>query len=164
MKFRRGFVITGGFALVIVGASLIDRASSAQNTDRNAARPTEGEARPFPGELQRSSQIYTFKQSAESGPQRGEEIYYYKCWFCHNKYAKTGPWLGDLYKRGRLVTGQQVTDMAVTEKIRSGSANMPAYRYSLNDRDIADLISYIREGRCCFDEENPPANPRYRAR
>lgn len=31
-------------------------------------------------EYQRSTDIYSYKTTAKSGAQRGEEIYYYKCW------------------------------------------------------------------------------------
>src|SRR5213593_4949665 len=59
---------------------------------------------------QRSAEIYQMKTSALEGPQRGEEIYYYKCWYCHNHYAKTGPLLKDVSKRR--------SDEAVIAKIR----------------------------------------------
>ena len=36
---------------------------------------------------QRSLRIYEFKKAADSGAERGREIFYYKCWFCHNEYA-----------------------------------------------------------------------------
>jgi len=33
---------------------------------------------------QRSAEIYQMKTSAAEAPQRGEELYNYKCWYCHN--------------------------------------------------------------------------------
>ena len=116
--------------------------------------------------LQRSVAIYNYKTTAESGWRRGEEIYYIKCWMCHNEYtikAKTGAvHLKDLYKRPRLTSGQPVNDHTVAEKIRSGSPAMPAYRHALSDADMADLLSYLREGHCCFEGSEPPRNPAYR--
>ena len=116
--------------------------------------------------LQRSVVIYNFKTTGESGPKRGEEIYYIKCWMCHNKHtigAKTGAVpLKDLFKRARLTNGQPVTDQTVAEKIRTGSPVMPAYRYVLSDADLADLISYIKDSNCCFEGDEPPRNPAYR--
>jgi len=113
---------------------------------------------------QRSAEIYAMKTTATSGSQRGEEIYYYKCWFCHNQYAKNGgPQFGDLYKRGTfLMTGAPVTDQAVADKIRNGGPLMPAYRHTLADADMADLLAYIKSGKCCFDAEEPPPNPKYK--
>ena len=110
---------------------------------------------------QRSADIYAMKTTATGGAQRGEEIYYYKCWFCHNQYATNGgPQFGDLYKRGTfLMTGAPVTDQAVADKIRNGGPLMPAYRHTLADADMADLLAYIKSGKCCFDAEEPPPNP-----
>ena len=117
--------------------------------------------------FQRSSDIYNFTMAATSGPQRGEVIYYYKCWFCHNDFTRAAgepaPSLKDLFERPRLMSGQAVNEETVAEKIRSGGPMMPAYRYSLSDQDMADLLSYFREGKCCFNEYEPPTNPRYRA-
>jgi streptogramin lyase len=102
------------------------------------------------------------RTSAARGPQRGEEIYYYKCWYCHNKYAKTGPPLKDVFKRRTLQSGQPVSDAAVVEKIRQGGPIMPAYRHVLTDADLSDLLSYFKNARCCFEGDEPPPNPRYR--
>jgi hypothetical protein len=113
----------------------------------------------------------------KSGWQRGQEIYYMKCWMCHNEYtiaadtAPPAPSLRDLFKRP-LVGGQPVNDQNVAAYIRRGSGRMPAYTSTvLSDADITDLVTYLREkcgtfrtGGGCFDEHNPPPNPRYRAR
>jgi streptogramin lyase/mono/diheme cytochrome c family protein len=111
---------------------------------------------------QRSRDIYEMRTSAARGPQRGEEIYYYKCWFCHNQYAKTGPPLKDIFKRGMLQSGIPVSDETVTEKIRQGGAIMPAYRHTLTNDDLADLLSYFKGAKCCFEGDEPPPNPLYR--
>jgi virginiamycin B lyase len=133
--------------LVIVGTAAA--VATAQQATRDA--------------YQRSAAIYAMKSTAPGGWQRGEEIYYFKCWFCHNQYAKNGgPPFNDLYKRGTfLMTGAPVTDQAVADKIRSGGPLMPAYRHSLTDADLTDLVTYIKSGKCCFDAEEPPRNPRY---
>jgi mono/diheme cytochrome c family protein len=60
-----------------------------------------------------------------------------------------------------LLTGQPVNDETVAAKIRDGGPRMPAYRHGLSDKDLADLVEYLRE-KCCWDENNPPRNPRYR--
>ena len=143
-----------------------------------AAQGTSSQAAGRPGttkdDYQRSSDIYNYQFSAKSGPQRGEEIYYFKCWMCHNKYAQTAtapvprpytaPSLKDLYRRPKLLSGQPVNDETVKEKIRSGGPAMPSYRHTLTETHLEDLISYIRDGKCCFEGELPPPNPRYRAR
>ncbi|MFQ5982404.1 MAG: carboxypeptidase regulatory-like domain-containing protein, partial [Woeseiaceae bacterium] len=117
-------------------------------------------------DLQRSTEIYNLTTTARDGALRGEELYYYKCWMCHNAYSveagTPATVLKDLYRRPRLLSGEPVNDETVAEKIRDGGPGMPAYRHSLSDRDIADLLTYIREGECCFEGEEPPPNPRYR--
>jgi len=103
-------------------------------------------------------------QPAKGDPVRGSEIFYLKCNMCHSKTAAFGPLLDDLYKRSKLVSGKPVNDETVTDKIMNeGGEKMPAFRYTLSPADLADLLSYLREGKCCPDPDNPPPNPRYRA-
>ena len=125
---------------------------------------------PPKGNLQRSAEILYFKRLADSGPLRGKEIYFFKCWVCHNDYTRAAgsvaPTLKDLYKRPALLSGQPVNDQTVADKIRNGGPGMPGYQYSLNDADLADLVSFFREGLCCWeekDEHNPPRNQRFKA-
>ncbi len=113
---------------------------------------------------QRSLKIYEFNKAAVSGPARGEEIYYYKCWYCHNEYTTGAPRLDGMQKRGRLLSGSPVDQKSVTEKILKGGPKMPAYRASMTDADVKDLVDFLLGGKCCFDSNNPPANPDYRAR
>jgi cytochrome c2 len=130
---------------------------------QNASQST-GEKPAPKDEYQRSTEIYTYRTTAKSGPQRGEEIYYYKCWVCHNQFAKAGPQLKDIFKRPTFSSSDDpITEQSVTEKIRNGGPGMPSFGATLKLADIADLISYLKEG-CCFDSENPPPNPRYRAK
>src|SRR5258708_5184099 len=114
-------------------------------------------------DLQRSLRLDTYKILADSGAARGENIYFYKCWMCHNQYAKSAPLLKDIYQRENLTSGDPVNDDNVTAKIKEGGAGMPAFRTSLSDADIADLRAYFHSGKCCAEGENPPANPWYRA-
>src|SRR5919198_4455129 len=67
-------------------------------------------------DLQRSFRLDNYTVVADSGPGRGEVIYFYKCWMCHNKYAKGGPYLQDLFQRKTLGSGQPVADETVTAK------------------------------------------------
>ena len=108
----------------------------------------------------RALQYYTYKRVAESGPERGRELYYFKCWQCHNEFQKTASQLKGLYEDGRQIAGQPVSDAIVAEKIRGGGPGMPSFRHQLGDADVADIVSFLRE-KCCWDPENPPLNPRY---
>ena len=119
--------------------------------------------RPAKDYYQRSLEIFEFRKAAQSGPERGQEIYYYKCWFCHNEFVKDVPHLKGLYQKANMLSGQPVSDDAVKDKIRNGGPGMAAYKYVLNDADVDDLVSYLRE-KCCWDSDSPPPNPRFRAR
>src|SRR5947207_7309255 len=75
---------------------------------------------------QRALEIYEFRKAAQSGPARGKEIYFYKCWMCHNELAQGGaPKLVGLFQRPALVSGDSVNEDTVKTKILNGSANMP---------------------------------------
>ena len=114
-------------------------------------------------DLQRSLLLDTYRIVADSGAGRGETLYFYKCWMCHNQYTRSAPLLKDLYQRKTLVGGAPVDDDTVSAKIRDGGPAMPAFRPSLSDADIADLLAYFHSGKCCVEGENPPVNPFYRA-
>jgi mono/diheme cytochrome c family protein len=112
---------------------------------------------------QRSLETYEFRKAAQSGPERGREIFYYKCWFCHNEFTKSAPQLTGLYQRGTLLSGLPVNDDTVKDRIRNGGASMAAYKYTLSEADLNDLVSFVRE-KCCWNSDAPPPNPRYQAR
>ena len=71
-----------GIGAVYYGACLaIGNAQSQTPSARPAAIAASND-------LQRSVGIYGYNVAANSGAPRGEVIYYYKCWFCHNDYAR----------------------------------------------------------------------------
>jgi virginiamycin B lyase len=127
------------------------------------------DSRGLPGEqtpvddLERSFRIDSYQLVAKEGAARGETIYRYKCWVCHNQYQKSAPQLTDLYKRPNLLSDEPVNDQTVSAQIKNGNPGMPSFRTTLSDSDIADLVSYLRGGKCCREEQNPQANPWYRA-
>ncbi|MBZ5643409.1 MAG: c-type cytochrome [Acidobacteriia bacterium] len=114
-------------------------------------------------DLQRSYRLDHYKLLADSGASRGENIYFFKCWMCHNKYAKTGPALKSLYKHDTMMSGDPVNDESVIAKIKEGGPGMPSFKTTLSETDMKDLATYIREGKCCVEGEDPPANPLYTA-
>lgn len=116
---------------------------------------------PFADPYQRSIAIYNFRKAAMSGPDRGREIFYYKCWFCHNEFAQGAPPLKGVFQRKQLLSGRPTTEDGIKDEIRNGGPGMAAYRYVLNDADLNDLVAYIRD-QCCWDSNSPPPNPRYR--
>ena len=119
---------------------------------------------------QRSGDVFYMNRMGQAGWERGREIWYMKCWICHNEYtikannpqvAPVAPTLKELYKRPVLLSGKPVNDDTVKDQIREGSRQMPAYKYVLTDKDLEDLVDYLRD-HCCWDEQNPPPNPRFR--
>ena len=146
-------------ALLLAGATA--RLGNAETAPKPPKAAAAGDV--TTDDLQRSLRLDTYKILGESGAARGENIYFYKCWMCHNQYAKSAPLLKDLYQRENLTSGDPVTDDNVTAKIKEGGPLMPAFQTSLSDADIADLRAYFHSGKCCADGENPPPNPWYRA-
>ena len=143
---------------MVAGAMLAALPAASWNYPVSAQDETKAPAKDY---NQRALEIYEFKKAAQSGAERGQEIFYYKCWFCHNEFTKE-PKLTGLYQRAQLLSGEPVNDETVRNQIRNGSANMAAYKYTLSDADLNDLVSFIRE-KCCWDSDSPPSNPRYRA-
>ena len=141
-----------GTALLVAGATTWLSTGAAVAAEKEIA-----------DDLQRSLRLDTYRVVADSGAGRGETIYFYKCWMCHNQYTKSAPLLKDLYQRKNLVGGAPVSDDTVTAKIKEGGPVMPAFKFSLSDADMADLRAYFHSGKCCVEGESPPANPFYRA-
>src|SRR2546430_4777168 len=106
--------LTIGVVLLVAGAMAAPEPQRAVPTDN----------------LQRSLLLDNYRIVADSGAGRGEVIYAFKCWMCHNKYTKTAPYLQDVYQR--------MKDDVMTAKIKDGGPGMPAFRFSLSDSDIAD--------------------------
>jgi len=162
MRLSRTRAVTAVVTIAAIwsGASLAVSDARAQ-TPAPAAQPTAAS-----NELQRSVEVYSYNMAAKSGALRGEVIYYYKCWNCHNDYTRAAgspaPTLKDIFKRANLITGDPVSDETVAKQIRNGSAQMPGFGTALKDADVSDLLAYLHNG-CCYEETNPPKNPWYRA-
>src|ERR1700722_1365460 len=147
-------------ALASMGA--VVGTSAQQQAPQRAASPTQP-AEPAKDYNQRALEIYEFRKAAQSGPARGQEIYYYKCWICHNELAEGGaPKLAGLFKRPTLVTGAPVNDETVKKQIRDGSANMGSYKSVLSEADLNDLVSWLHDEQCCWNADALPRNPRYK--
>ena len=152
-------IFLGLMALLLAGATArLGMAKTPPKPPKAAATPDISA-----DDLQRSRRLDTYTILADSGASRGENIYFYKCWMCHNQYAKSAPLLKNLFQRDSLSSGDPVNDDNVAAKIKDGGAGMPAFRTSLSDTDISDLVAYFHSGKCCVEGENPPVNPWYRA-
>jgi mono/diheme cytochrome c family protein len=157
-----------GIAILVVailwaGRRPAEQAPAAPPAEQKIAAQPQPPEPEFIDEYQRSIAIYQFKKAAASGPERGREIFYYKCWFCHNEFAgpQSAPDLKTVFQRKQLLSGRPTTDDGVKDEIREGGAGMAAYKYTLNDADINDLVSYLKSD-CCWNSESPPPNPNFR--
>jgi Cytochrome C oxidase, cbb3-type, subunit III len=130
----------------------IDGAVVRRNTVEAAPRPEKtaatGKGVSRTDNFQRSIHLDSYTLLANSGFLRRDNIYFYKCWMCHNKYAKGGPYLKDLFKQENLVTGEPITDESVAQLIKGGAAGMSSFETSLSDAQITDVVTYVKEGKC----------------
>src|SRR2546421_2992262 len=131
------------FTIAVVLGALASSASAQQQARQGPARAEP--APPAKDYNQRALEIYEFRKAAQNGPARGQEIYFYKCWMCHNEFAQGGaPKLVGLFKRANMVTGAPMSDDNVKAQILNGSAGMPAYKHVLAEADLADLMAWLR--------------------
>ncbi|HXP81589.1 MAG TPA: c-type cytochrome [Verrucomicrobiae bacterium] len=160
---RRRVALLGTSAFVVILSFAISMARPA-----NAGRSPDGAAdAPTPAtnrdDLQRSYRTDHYLEVAESGVDRGENIYWHKCWACHNKYQQAAPQLEGLFKQPALITGVPVNEENVAAHIKKGGPGMPSFRTTLSDSDVTDVVSYLHSEKCCVEGEHLPANPWYRS-
>ena len=122
-------VFSSAFALALYASGSARQPAAAQ------AAPQSPQATAGAGitvdPLQWSYRIDRYRLAGDSGAARGEIIYYYKCWMCHNQYTKGAPYLKDLYQHSTLDSGQPVGDDTVSAQIKDGGPGMPAFRRKL---------------------------------
>jgi mono/diheme cytochrome c family protein len=77
----------------------------------------------------------------------GRKIYGHYCDRCHEPYStrgKKGPGLQGVFKNKYLSqSGLPANDERVTDIIRLGRKEMPAYGQTLSDQDIQNLLAYM---------------------
>ena len=82
--------------------------------------------------------------------QRGKNIFTDRCFVCHDVDSERVPRIGPpplegLYKKRTLANGKPVNDANVTEMIKLGpTPNMPAFRYTLTDAEISDVVEFLK--------------------
>src|ERR1700683_3048557 len=77
----------------------------------------------------------------------GRKIYDSHCDRCHEAYStrgKKGPGLKGIFQQKYLsLSGLPANDERVTDIIRLGRNQMPAYTQTLSPQDIQDLLAYL---------------------
>ncbi len=77
-----------------------------------------------------------------------------RCSLCHyleRQGAKFAPSLQGLFQRRTLMNSKPVNDQTVSEWIREGSANMPAFKSTLTPQQIQMIVNYLKD--------HPPLEP-----
>lgn len=77
----------------------------------------------------------------------GRKIYDSNCDRCHEPYStrgKKGPGLKGVFQRKYLsLSGLPANDERVSDIIRLGRNEMPAYSQTLSQQDLQDLLAYL---------------------
>ncbi|MFZ3244125.1 MAG: cytochrome c [Candidatus Acidiferrales bacterium] len=77
----------------------------------------------------------------------GKLVYDRKCEACHfstSTEKKIGPGLAGLMKRAKFRNGMTADDDHLRRVIERGGKDMPGFRDSLKERQIRDLIAYVK--------------------
>lgn len=77
----------------------------------------------------------------------GKLIYDKKCEPCHfstSSDKKIGPGLAGLMRRVKFNDGLPANDASLRRVIERGGKDMPGFRDSLKDRQVRDLIAYVK--------------------
>lgn len=86
-------------------------------------------------------------KSANDEPSSGKSIYDQKCEPCHfsaSSETKIGPGLGGLMKRPKFKDGLPANDQSLRRVIERGGKDMPGFRDSLKEKQVRDLIAYVK--------------------
>ncbi|MBM3770032.1 MAG: cytochrome c [Acidimicrobiia bacterium] len=110
---------------------------------------------------QRTYEVLTNNEVASSGAARGETIYFYKCWMCHNQGGRKGDKSGLVGPALGSVVSRMKTQDAVTARIKNGGPRMPAFRHTLSEAGLSDLVAYLATPTCCYENDEPIALNRF---
>jgi streptogramin lyase/mono/diheme cytochrome c family protein len=161
MRGRVALLVTSALVVILsIAISMARPANAGPSPDGAADTPTPATYR---DDLQRSYRTDKYLEVADSGAERGENIYWHKCWACHNKYQQAAPQLEGLFKQTALITGVPVNEENVAAHIKKGGPGMPSFGTTLSNSDVADVVSYLHSDKCCVEGESLPANPWYRS-
>jgi len=99
-------------------------------------------------QLQRSVAVPAqIRKSASVDLSDGKLVYDQKCEPCHfstTTEKKIGPGLAGLMKREKLKDGLPANDASLRRLIERGGKDMPGFRDSLKEKQVRDLIAYVK--------------------
>jgi streptogramin lyase/cytochrome c2 len=144
-------------AVLLSGAFVVGLATLSSEQSLGGTRPND-----IADKYQRTYSVLNHEEVAKSGPGRGLALYFHKCLMCHSAFAAhgdqsglVGPVLNDVSRR--------MPDAALIAKITDGGPLMPSFGANFTDADIADLVAYLKSPGCCYELQDPPKNPSYKA-
>lgn len=107
----------------------------------------------LPGDEKRDGAKWQYSEKIVGEPDAGHKIYRNKCSFCHGVDGKgRGEWLPPVTGTSAVLAAQNASIINITlngspRLVADGLADsyrMPPFRDQLSDKDIADVLSYIR--------------------
>ena len=84
---------------------------------------------------------------AEGDPVAGKALFDSTCDACHyanSRASRAGPGLAGFYKKKAMANGISINDNHVERWIRDGNHLMPGYKNMLSDKQMRNLIAYLK--------------------
>lgn len=94
-----------------------------------------------------SARVAQVPKSASPDLADGKQVYEQKCEACHFSASgekKIGPGLAGLMKRPKFKNGMAANNDNLRRVIERGGKDMPGFRSALKEKQIRDLIAYVR--------------------
>jgi hypothetical protein len=170
-RITKALLAVAILAVVLAAGILIGRRSPVPDqTAANGTAPQQQAARPLRNALrtgvrdpyQRSLAIYEFRRRRRAAPTGVAKS------SITNAGSATTSLPGAERARPQDSVPTQAAAVGTADDGRRGQggnprsgAGMAAYKYTLNDADINDLVSYLKSD-CCWNSESPPSNPNFR--
>lgn len=145
---RRITVFLGAIAVAVLASSMARVAVLAQGPAEAQGAPAATKEPGKTAPIKVTQRVYDKKVLLASHPalteseQTGRAIYQRRCAYCHDgvgqpSYKTMGDWLGD-------ETVQSLGVDAMKAFINSGTVRMPGFQYELDNKQMDDLIAFIR--------------------
>lgn len=101
----------------------------------------------FATQLGRTSRAAQARSASKADAVDGKTIFLQKCESCHfdrSSDKKIGPGLAGLMKQERFKNGMSADEYHLRRVIEHGGKDMPAFRGTLSEKQVRDLILYLK--------------------
>jgi Cytochrome C oxidase, cbb3-type, subunit III len=143
---RRSSTAAGAVAVMVLGwASFPYAAGVAAATpvsQRNLVSAGQGPVKPVVTRSDYDISLLLKRLRVPPEVFRGRVLWIQRCALCHDgtgqpSYRTVGPWLD-------ADTVKALGEPAMRAIIAAGGAQMPSFRYDLNERQVSDLLAFLR--------------------